>query len=114
MRSWCVVFLAGLALQACVKPTTFEGDAKFPDGVTGCKRACTGEGLEFGGFVFSGEFATSCVCQPARAPGASSVSAESSATAGVIVQTQAAAAAAAANNSRQMQMRQQQQSRPRY
>ena len=97
-----------LALTACVTPTHFEGAAKFPDGVAGCRQACTKDGLEFGGFVYSGEFATSCVCQPARPAGAVSV-AELNPTAGVIVQTQAAAAAAAASNAQQLRMQQQQQ-----
>jgi hypothetical protein len=107
--------LMGLALTACVQPTSFKGEPKFPDGVAGCKQACTKEGLEFGGFVFSGEFATSCVCQPAqpsRSAGSATSSpsgAESSPTAGVVVQTQAAAAAAASNNSHEFARRQQQQ-----
>ena len=106
------LFLVSLALTGCPHPTSFEGAPKFPDGVAGCKQACTKEGLEFGGFVFSGEFATSCVCQPVRSPAAVSStgsSAESSPTAGVVVQTQAAAAAAAANSSRDFAQRQQQQ-----
>lgn len=89
-------------------PTRFEGAAKFPDGIGGCRLACEEEGLEMGGFVYSGEFATSCVCQPKRPPGAPPT-AEANPTAGVIVQTQAAAAAAAANNAQQLRMQQQQQ-----
>ena len=109
MRISLVFCVLCAVLTACVPPTRFEGAAKFPDGIAGCRATCARDGLEFGGFVYSGEFATSCVCAPPRGPGASASSAESSATAGVIVQTQAAAAAAAANNAQQMRMMQQQQ-----
>jgi hypothetical protein len=99
------MWLACLVLAACSVPTKFEGAAKFPDGVAGCRRACAAEGLEFGGFVLSGEFATSCVCQPARNAAPGTTAADASSTAGVVVQTQAAAAAAA---SQQYRMQQQQ------
>jgi hypothetical protein len=56
--------LASAIATACTPATRFEGSSKFPDGVAGCRRACTAEGLELGAFVYSGEFATSCVCQP--------------------------------------------------
>jgi hypothetical protein len=95
-----------IAFVACVPPTKFEGQAKFPDGVGGCRRACQHDGLEFGGFVYSGEFATSCICQPPAAQG-TAAGIEANPTAGVVVQTQAAAAAAAANNSQQFHMQQQ-------
>jgi hypothetical protein len=111
MSRYTLLFLTSLGLTGCVQPTSFKGEPKFPDGVAGCKQACTNEGLEFGGFVFSGEFATSCVCQAVRGPApVSSIesSAESSPTAGVVVQTQAAAAAAAAS-SRELARRQQMQ-----
>jgi hypothetical protein len=111
MWHYAQLFLVSLALTGCPHPTSFEGAPKFPDGVAGCKQACTKEGLEFGGFVFSGEFATSCVCQAVRGPtpvSSTGSSAESSSTAGVVVQTQAAAAAAAAS-SRELARRQQQQ-----
>jgi hypothetical protein len=101
-----LLILASLALAACEPPTSFKGDAKYPDGVAGCRRACTADGLEFGGFVYSGQFATSCVCAPRLDPAVEG--AQSSATAGVIIQTHAAAAAAAANNSQQLMMQQQQ------
>jgi hypothetical protein len=107
MRSYLVCGLWFVALTACVSPTRFEGAAKVPNGVTGCRQSCSRDGLEFGGFVYSGEFATSCICQPAHP--ATAAGASSNPTAGVIVQTQAAAAAAAANNSQQLRMQQQQQ-----
>jgi len=58
----CAVICA--AWSACTPATRFEGSSKFPNGVAGCRRACAAEGLELGAFVLSGEFATSCVCQP--------------------------------------------------
>lgn len=112
MKSFLVGVVASVVVAACVPPTSFKGEAKVPDGVAGCRHQCEADGLAFGGFVYSGEFATSCVCSPrpdAAAPSASA--SESSASAGVIVQTQAAAAAAAANNSNRLMMQQQQQQR---
>jgi hypothetical protein len=114
MPTWALSLVV-LVLSACSFPTRFEGDAKFPDGVAGCRRACASAGLELGGFVYSGEFATSCVCQPVTAAGAPAATAESSPTAGVVAQTQAAAAAAAAaaSNSHQLRIQQQQQQQQR-
>jgi hypothetical protein len=42
------------------------GGAQFPGGPVGCQARCAGVGLEMSGFVYSGELATSCVCQAAR------------------------------------------------
>jgi hypothetical protein len=99
-----ILLSAFLFVAACNFDTHFTGDAKFPNGATGCRATCESQGLEFGGFVYSGEYSTSCVCTPRQsAPGAS---ATVSPTAGVIVQAQAAAAAAA---NQQMMMAQQQQ-----
>ena len=111
MRSFLFSALCSL-LVACTwgNPTRFEGSARFPDGADGCRRTCQASGLDFGGFVYSGEFSTSCVCTPHQsAPGASGATAPP--TAGVIVQAQAAAAAATANQQMMMaqQQRQQQQ-----
>ena len=83
--------------------THFTGDAKFPDGADGCRRTCESENLDMGGFVYSGEYSTSCVCTPRQsAPGAGAAS--TAPTAGVIVEAQAAATAAA---NQQMMQRQQ-------
>lgn len=81
------------ALAAC--KTEFYGSPKFPNGVDGCRAECSHEGLEFGAFVYSGEFATSCVCQAARAPGPSAASSvvsppEAASTAAVSVAIQRA------------------------
>src|SRR5690349_20692293 len=107
MLKYSMGCLMCIALLACEVPTKFVGEPKFPGGVASCRATCQREGLELGGFVYSGEFATSCVCSPPRAPGASAA-AEANPTAGVVVQTQAAAAAAAAN-AQQLRMQQQQQ-----
>ena len=105
MRNLFMSVLLALSVGACTFDTHFTGDPKFPNGATGCRATCESQGLEFGGFVYSGEYSTSCVCTPRQAaPGAS---ATISPTAGVIVQAQAAAAAAA--NQRLMM---QQQMRP--
>jgi hypothetical protein len=77
-----VCALALAAAAACTPATRFEGSSKFPDGVTGCRHACATEGLELGAFVMSGEFATSCVCQP-KPTGATA-----SADAAMLVRTQ--------------------------
>lgn len=110
-----LVSLVFASMAGCPNPTQFEGAAKFPNGVTGCRRACAADGLDLGRFVYSGEFATSCVCQPAHPAAAATAMGEANPTAGVVVQTQAAAAAAAANNSQQLRhqrQQEQQQSQP--
>jgi hypothetical protein len=67
---------AAFALGACNKTTSFNGEAHFPGGPNACAATCEQAGLEMSGFVYSGEFATSCVCRPPghSAPGASGVS----------------------------------------
>jgi hypothetical protein len=61
-----VSLLAGLA--ACLPRTEFHGAAHFPGGAPACAAKCRQDSLEMSGFVYSGEFASSCVCRPARAP----------------------------------------------
>lgn len=56
---------ASLLLGACGPSSTqFLGASQFPNGPTGCQARCNADGLEMSGFVYSGEFATSCVCRP--------------------------------------------------
>jgi hypothetical protein len=105
-----VALTCTLALFGCPSPTRFEGEAKFPDGVAGCRRACAREGLEMAGFVFSGEFSTSCVCQAPKQDGGPAAS-EVAPSAGVMVQMQAAVAAAAAQQRAIQQQQQRQQQR---
>lgn len=50
------------------KATRFEGAARFPGGPSACQARCSADGLTMSGFVYSGEFATSCVCRPSPAP----------------------------------------------
>ena len=103
------VLLLGVALLVgCEMQTRFSGDAKFPGGLTGCQSTCRRDGLELGAFVYSGEFATSCVCRPAASGGPAAGGADAAPTAGVEVQTQAAAAAAAASQAHQLQHEQEQ------
>jgi hypothetical protein len=104
MKRLLHIALAAIALAAatgCPNPTNFEGSAKFPGGPSGCYAACHAQNLEMTAFVLSGEFATSCVCRPAAAPGVASLdrgaqaeadAADVSAIAGQIMQTRAAAA----------------------
>jgi len=49
--------------------TTFTGDAHYPGGVAACYSDCQSQNLEMAAFVYSGEFATSCVCRPIGGPG---------------------------------------------
>jgi hypothetical protein len=63
------VMTFGIGLAACgPDPTRFHGAATFPNGPSGCRARCSADGLEMSGFVYSGEFATSCVCRPLSAP----------------------------------------------
>ncbi len=101
-----IAILIPLLLAACPEPTQFHGDPKFPNGATGCRMQCDKEGLQMVGFVFSGEYSTSCVCGPLQTSPPSS--ADGAPAAGVIVQVQAAAAAAAANQQHMQQQQRQQ------
>lgn len=56
---------AMLALAACA--TNFTGEPHYPGGPAGCAATCQQAGLEMSGFIFSGEFSSSCVCRPPRA-----------------------------------------------
>lgn len=66
MRSILIILAlpAVLALAACA--TTFTGDPHFPGGANGCAATCQQAGLEMSGFIYSGEFSSSCVCRPPR------------------------------------------------
>ncbi len=57
-----------ILVPACPK-TEFHGSPYFPDGAQGCKAQCSRDGLEMSGFVYSGEFATSCVCRAKESAG---------------------------------------------
>lgn len=60
-----VALLASMTLTACGPSSTqFLGASQFPNGPTGCQARCAADGLEMSGFVYSGEFASSCVCRP--------------------------------------------------
>jgi hypothetical protein len=51
-------------LSGCA--TTFTGDAYVPDGATGCKSACSAQGLEMAGMVIMGEYSDGCICKVRR------------------------------------------------
>jgi len=72
--------------------TQFTGDPKFPSGVSGCKATCRASGMVMLGFVYSGEYSTSCVCGPASS---SAAPGSQRAASNVRVVMQAAAVAAA-------------------
>ncbi len=74
MRTLSVLALT-LLLGACMPKTQFLGAPHYPGGVPACAATCQNQGMEISGFVYSGEFASSCVCgprhgaqQPAPAP----------------------------------------------
>ncbi len=86
---------------ACV--TQFTGDSHYPGGPQACQADCAREGMQMSAFVYSGEFATSCVCrssQPPAAPGATAPAAgaeldhsdDVTAAIGVVLQTRRNAA----------------------
>jgi hypothetical protein len=60
-----IVAVLGLgAASGCA--TTFTGDAYVPDGATGCKSACSAQGLEMVGMVIMGEYSDGCICKVRR------------------------------------------------
>jgi hypothetical protein len=77
MKRLVLASLLCVALTAC--PTGFQGDAHYPGGPAACRSDCEAQGLEMSAFVYSGEFATSCVCRLRRdaapAPGPATPSA---------------------------------------
>lgn len=58
-----------LALVGCHQPTSFEGKAKFPGGVNGCRRQCASRELEMASFIYIGEYSSACACKPRAAAG---------------------------------------------
>jgi hypothetical protein len=62
-----VVVAALAASAACA--TTFTGEPHYPGGAPACYANCQAQNLEMAAFVYSGEFATSCVCRPRSGPG---------------------------------------------
>jgi hypothetical protein len=59
--------LSLVALGACHQPTSFEGKAKFPGGVNGCRRQCASRELEMASFIYIGEYSSACACKPRAA-----------------------------------------------
>jgi hypothetical protein len=76
-----------LALSAAGCRTEFTGDAHFPGGPQACSVKCATDGMEMASFVYSGEFASACICQP-RGAARSQASTETDTAAIVGVMTQ--------------------------
>jgi hypothetical protein len=55
-------------LAACA--TTFRGESHYPGGPAACALDCQRDNMVMSAFVYSGEFATSCVCKLREAPAA--------------------------------------------
>ncbi len=60
------VVVAAFALAGCA--TTFSGEAKVPQGRTGCEQVCAGWRMNLVGMVQMGEYSTGCICQVKDAP----------------------------------------------
>jgi len=57
--------VVGALAAACLQPQTeFHGSAFFPGGVKNCRAVCARDGLEMASYIYTGRFATSCVCRP--------------------------------------------------
>ena len=93
--AFLVGILALLGTGGCA--TQFFGDPYVMGGKAGCLKKCAGEGLEFGGMVYMGEYSSACICCP---PG--------SGEKGVVTGAAAAAGGAAAGVMMQMQRSQEQ------
>jgi hypothetical protein len=76
MRATLAV-LAVLAAASCA--TQFNGSAFVPGGPQGCAATCEQRNMVMTAFIFSGEFATSCVCGPKPLPQPAAPSANSAA-----------------------------------
>jgi len=63
LRRFALVLLA-LSFAAC--GTSFSGDAHFPGGPRVCYAKCAKSNMEMAAFIYAGEFATACVCEPRR------------------------------------------------
>ena len=57
------LLLVALTLIACACTTTFYGDAKVPEGPSGCEAICTAWNMELVGMVALGEYSDGCICQ---------------------------------------------------
>jgi hypothetical protein len=68
MRLTVLPVLLLLAVPPAACETHFTGDPHYPGGPTGCRDSCARQGMEMSSFIYSGEFATSCVCRPLAEP----------------------------------------------
>lgn len=58
--------LALVVLAAC--QTSFTGDAKVPNGPTGCAAVCNAWNMDLVGMIQVGEYSDGCICQVRNAP----------------------------------------------
>lgn len=58
------VLLSSLCFSAFLTgcATSFTGSAHVEGGRTGCEAKCKGQGLEFVGMVYMGEYSDACMC----------------------------------------------------
>jgi hypothetical protein len=60
--------MTGTMLLTGACATSFTGSAYVESGRAGCEAKCKGEGMEFVGMVYMGEYSDACVCgAPGRA-----------------------------------------------
>lgn len=59
-----LIFSLLLLGSACA--TNFTGEPYFPGGPAVCFERCEKVNMEMASFIYAGEFATACVCQPRR------------------------------------------------
>jgi hypothetical protein len=87
---YIVIICIAMGMAACLA-TSFTGDAKIPQGPTGCQAICSGWDMEMAGMVAMGEYSTACLCTvPGKADRAALVSGVGPAVVGVINQMRAA------------------------
>lgn len=60
MKSTTLTALLVLTVSGCA--TNFVGSAYVENGASGCESKCSGQGLEFVGMVYMGEYSDACVC----------------------------------------------------
>jgi hypothetical protein len=88
------IVVVSLALCAAACSTSFTGDPYFPGGPRVCYEKCAKANMEMGAFIYAGEFATACVCEPHERRGREKSDAEISAIVGVMTERRNTCAAA--------------------
>ena len=93
LKSMIVLTVTGaILLLASGCATSFTGSAYVENGRSGCQAKCKGDGLEFVGMVYMGEYSDACVCgNPNRATSSNlsdGVASVTAGAAGVVMQMQ--------------------------